>query len=226
MRLKINPYLLSLIKENLIYIVANLVLVVVTIAVLTYNLRQLPEKDTQIATLENDVKDLTAKANLLNTPFLTEKADLDATIKVLDTLVPSLEDYFSIIYSLNELSKKTNFIINSYSINLQESSANKLQLIISGIGDQDAFMRFLKDYNFSGGRLMTCDRLELSSRYSGSIRLNVAFYNKSVTGGGANTLALTTKDWQELNKIKSKVSFLLKEASPESLIYPKKTNPF
>ncbi len=226
MKLKINPYLLSLIKENLIYIVVNLSLVLITVAVFAYNLRLLPEKDIQISTLENDVKELTARANLLNAPFLTEKGDLDSTIKVLDALVPSLEDYFSLIYSLEELSKKTNFIINSYSINLQESTANKLQLVISGVGDQDAFMKFLKDYNFSGGRLMTCDRLDLSSRFSGSIRLNVAFYNKNVTSQGSTILALTSKDWQEINRIKSKVSFLLKEASPESLIYPRKTNPF
>ena len=42
---------------------------------------------------------------------IPQSEKLDEDIKFLNTLIPNTEDYFSIIYALENLSQKSNFII-------------------------------------------------------------------------------------------------------------------
>lgn len=225
MNIKINPYIKSLIKENGIYILINVGLIIIISFFLIYNLKQIPEKQAKINTLETEVQGLRNKANLVSSAINMSEEELTSSVKIFDALIPNSEDFFSIIYALEELSAKTNFIITSYTINLKQSSANKLQLIVSGVGDQNAFMDFLKEYNFGGGRLITCDKLELSSEFEGTLKLNINFYNKNISSGDQTSLSLNKKEQNEISEIINKVNFLLKEPSVDTS-YPTKNNPF
>lgn len=226
MKTKISPYIKSLLKENSIYISVNIVLIVILIFFIVFNFNLIPDKRNSILKEESEVIKLQKRADFLNSPIATNTEELNSSLELLNSLIPSSEDYFSVITVLEELSKKTNFIIDSYEINLSSSNANKLQLSVSGKGDQDAFMKFLNEYNYGGGRLITSSNIQLSAKYAGGMTLTITFYNKTIAKGEALPLDLNSKDQEEIDKLKSKVSFTLKEEKLEDLSYPKKSNPF
>src|SRR3989338_2701233 len=71
---------------------------------------------------------------------IRDPARLQQLNEFLNQLIPSKENYFSIIAALEKLSQKTNFIITSYSINLNDSSEGKLALDITCQGDTATFL--------------------------------------------------------------------------------------
>ena len=117
------------------------------------------------------------KVTLMNSA-VPQSEKLDEDVKFLNTLIPDVEDYFSVIYALEQLSKKTNFVITSYSVNVKASTTDKLRINVTGVGDSESLIHFLKDYNFDGGRLITSDKVQLDPNFSGSIIINLTFYNK------------------------------------------------
>ena len=129
------------------------------------------------------------------------------------------------------MSQKTGFLITSYTINLTTSQPNKLRLNIGGIGDNNAFLNFLRDYPFSGGRLITADKIELGSQTTGVTKIDVTFYSKKVTSDKKETLNLSSQEIKEIEALKSKLDFIIKDSQSvnEGEIdtnYPRKTNPF
>jgi len=226
MKVKINPYIKSLLRENSAYIILNIVLVVVLIVFSIYNFHLIPDKQNDIARKEGEITELQKRLNVLNSPFATNDKELNSSLELLNSLIPSSEDYFSIISVLEELSSKTNFIIDSYVINLASSNTNKLQLTIDGKGDQESFIKFLKEYNFGGGRLITSSNIKLSSKFAGSMVLTITFYNKPLAPGTQLPLSLSNEDQAEIEELKNKVSFTIKEEKTEDSSYSKKSNPF
>lgn len=228
MAIIIKPYVRKLIKDNLIYIVVNIFLVGLTTFFLIIKISELPEKQTKISSLKSEVAELENKYKILNLSEVVDAEKLDSDINTLNMLIPNSEDYFSIVYALEQLSKKTNFIINSYSINLKNSSKDKMQLVISGTGDQVSFLDFLKQYNFGGGRLITADKIELSAQFFGTIKLNINLYTKAADTNSNAKLVLTKQQLDEIESIKTKINLVMKDTGDEEvdLNYPKKVNPF
>jgi hypothetical protein len=146
--------------------------------------------------------------------------------KFLSLLIPDSEDYFSIIVALERLSLQTHFIIVTYTINLKDSTSLKLSLTINGQGDPDAFLSFLKEYNFSGARLITIDKISYSSQEQKGIELLANFYTAK-TGSLEDVKPLSEEDKELIKTINSKISVVF--SSPEeasTLQYSVKTNPF
>lgn len=229
MKLQINPYIIGLLKENISYIGLNVVIGVLILFFLSLNTNKALENSNKINTLTRDVQNLQKRALLFNNVF-TSETDLDSNVKLLNELVPNMEDYFSVIYALEKLSQKTSFIITSYTIDLKSSTPEKLKLSITGTGDRNAFLKFLSEYNFGGGRLITSDKIELTPQISGQIKVDVTFYNKKITSSNNPlTYQISPQLLQELSKLKEKVSFDLKSSTEEGQVnpnYPRKANPF
>jgi len=183
----------------------------------------------KINVLTKETTDLQRRVTLFNKAFLN-KEDLESSVNMLNSLIPSSEDYFSVIYALDKISQKTNFIITSYTINLKSSTQNKLKLTIAGSGDRNSFLKFLNEYNFGGGRLITSDKIELTPQISGQIKIDITFYNKDAKLGKKQQIpALSESLLKDLTALKEKVHFGLKEASSEGQLdfnYPRKINPF
>lgn len=232
MKLRIKPYIKNLIKENLIFIFINLLLLLLIIGFLFYNFHKIPDNKIKSKMLTGEVQQLRNKSKIINLPIVQNKEDLDLTIKVLTNLIPNSEDFFSIIYSLEELSNKTNFKIVSYSVNLKNPNQNKVNLVISGLGDSTSFINFLKEYNYGGGRLITADKIELTPQILGETRLSINFYIKDVKDVKNTNFTLNENDLNKIYEIKNKINFTLKdfndsgEEEKVNTEYPKKTNPF
>ena len=179
---------------------------------------------------KREVNQLKTRLDLLNT-IIPSTEELNQDIKIMNALIPNAEDYFSIIYALNKLSLDTGFIISSYTINMKASTLEKLKLTIDGIGDTTKFVDFLSKYNFSGGRFITSDKIELSTQTSGFIRIDLTFYNKKVDINYNQNSPVNQKIFEDITSLKSKINFNFDEQTASDsanidLNYPVKNNLF
>jgi Tfp pilus assembly protein PilO len=230
MKNKTFIYYSILIKENIIYILTNIVLIIVIGFILISFFKKSLENKNKIDQLQNEINLLTLKKNNLRL-FTQNSFNIEKAIKILNYLVPNEEDYFSILYALENLSKKTGFQITSYAVNLSEKNPNRLRLTISGVGNIDTFFNFLKEYNFSGKRLITSDNLSLSSEQKSGYKIDLIFYNKQVADQkNLSTSAINDPNFfKKINDLLAKTDFILKESSEEAILntnYPRKENPF
>ncbi len=228
MKLKIKPYFLRLLKENTPYLIGLITILVLLLFLIIINLPKITENQNQIEKLSQEVNELKRKLNFINSLTINTK-QLEEDIKFINTLIPGEEDYFSIIYALEQLSLKTGFLITSYRVNIKNSGANKLQLEVSGLGDRETFMKFLKEYNFAGGRLITSDKVELAEGISNETKINLTFYNKNVSNEKINLINQNNQFLTEIRELRNKIQFSFTQSSPEADLdyqYPRKTNPF
>lgn len=228
MKFKIKPFLRRLLKENIFYIIGNIfifVLIIVTIKIAITNNSNYEKK---ITTLKKELIQLKNKVTLMNTSIPTS-LKLDEDLDFLNKLIPNVEDYFSIVYALEKLSQKSNFVITSYTVSVGNSTAEKLKLNVSGTGDSQTFIDFLKNYNFGGGRLITSDKIQLDPNFFGTIKIDLTFYTKNISSSQNLEIEPDAKIFQELEALKSKVNFIFEsnEATSEpDYNYPRKSNPF
>ena len=228
MKIKIKPFVIRLFKENFFYIIGNLFILALIIITIRIGLIESLNYDKKTDTLKTELSQLQNKITLMNTVIpSTEKLDED--LNFLNTLIPNFEDYFSIVYSLEKLSQKSSFLITEYTINVEKTTAERLKLSATGVGDSKTFINFLKNYNYGGGRLITSDKIQIDPNYFGSIKIDLTFYFKNVSVDKNLETIPDYKFFQELETLKSKVNFSFDNntaTGSADLNYPKKTNPF
>lgn len=224
---KIKPYVLRLIKQNIAYVFAAALLALLIVVQVKIGFDRLYQINKDDKLLQRDVKELQTKFDLLNL-VVPESAELDRYIELLNGLIPNAEDYFSIIRSLELLSQKTGFIVTSYTVGVNAKVKDRFKLTITGIGDTTAFLNFLENYNFGGGRLITSDKIELNPEVDTAIQINLTFYNKKVVQDLAEDFKIDEETISEIADLVPKVGVSLKEGGEEALDfgYPKKSNPF
>lgn len=226
MKFKVNYALKMLVRENYLYLISFLLLNSILIFMLFFYLGKYNKNSEKVNILVTDINELNKKKELLDfkNEAIKNEVDLDYVNSVLTMLIPSQEDYFSIIAALEKLSLETGFLITSYTINIQKSSEEKLSLVIEGQGDPDAFLRFLQEYNFSGGRLITIDKINFSQEdFSGS-KINISVYTRK--NSGSNLSKADNIDVNLIEKILEKVNFEIKNDEEFDFDYPTKPNPF
>ena len=229
-KIKIKPYLYQLIKENILYIVFFITFIILIVFLIQSSVSKILILDQKNIVTKREVNQLKTRLDLLNT-IIPSTEELNQDIKIMNALIPNAEDYFSIIYALNKLSLDTGFIISSYTINMKASTLEKLKLTIDGIGDTTKFVDFLSKYNFSGGRFITSDKIELSTQTSGFIRIDLTFYNKKVDINYNQNSPVNQKIFEDITSLKSKINFNFDEQTASDsanidLNYPVKNNLF
>lgn len=231
MNLKIKPYIKFLLKEHLLYFFLTVLMTVLTVFLIASFFSKMSQTNQKKQDLEGEIANLQTRLKLVDAVGKKDIEDISNDLRLLNTLVPDVEDYFSILYTLENLSRQTNFVITSYIINLKESSSNTLAFIISGEGDQEDFLNFLTQYNFGGGRLLTADKIELGSNVGNQIKLNIYAYHQNAL----KESRIAKTDAEKLLKIiKPKISIALTqpqaeptgEKQQENSQYKTKTNPF
>lgn len=227
MKFKIHYSSRRIFKQNLPLFLTLLALSVVALAVVVLNVQQFKVNQEKMAALEREINTYKEKQNLLTykNQVIDTKLDLDQANLVLSQLVPTKEDYFSVLAALENLSAKTNFIITAYNIIVSESTDQKLAIVIDGEGDPNVFLEFLKEYNFSGGRLITVDKIEFSQDAAKGIKVNLNVYSGKVS----TTVNLTTpvpSNIELISSIMQKVEIQFKDEQSLVEDYPTKQNPF
>ncbi|MEK7070388.1 MAG: hypothetical protein AAB966_01135 [Patescibacteria group bacterium] len=229
--MKSQAYLIvrKFVKQQFPYIAISLLLLLSAYPVGSFMIGNFTKSNSEIKSLETEVKDLTGKKEAFDKAIFEVSDSLDEDNKLMTSLIPDSEDYFTLIYSLDQLSQKSSFLITDYAVDLKASTSEKLSLTVKGVGDGETFKSFLQDYNLSSGRLITIDTMSVDAKTLGTeYTLLLNFYNKEVSTEfeGNKSYKVSVKDLQE---IRSKVSFVLTSEDVNRELdndYPKKDNPF
>ncbi len=229
MRRKIRPYLQFLINQNLVYFLLFAGLVIIGVLIIPFFIGEIDRSSADIEKSKIDATTLQIKQRVLQSVVNENKNDIDQDLALVTGLIPDTEDYFSMIYSLEQLSQSSGFVINNYSVNLKKSDSNKLSITVTGEGDSESFLELLRTYNFAGGRLITAEKIGIDPLQHSGVSLDLNFYNKKATLDTNEKL-----DFQgsinELNEIRSKVKFsIINEQTQQpsgSTDYPTKTSLF
>ncbi|OGK31030.1 hypothetical protein A3F29_03180 [Candidatus Roizmanbacteria bacterium RIFCSPHIGHO2_12_FULL_33_9] len=229
MKTKISPYIKYLFVQNAVYIFFAAVLLISLFIIPPVMFSTYTKNSENIDQLQKDILDLKSKKNTLAFISGSDLKNIDNYYDLVSALIPESENYFSIIYTLSNLSELTNFNISSYSINLQGSTNNKISIQVRGEGNQSEFLDFLKQYNFGGGRLITAERILLNSEEFSGITLSLNFYNKKTSLSKQQSTDYQ-KVLAKIDQIKDKISFNIQTQSASDGTgeeeYPTKTNPF
>lgn len=126
--------------------------------------------------------------------------------RVLDQLIPDTETYFSVIAAFEQLGARTGVSVESYSINLTETTEEKLSLDLNIIGDLEAIATLLRDYHFVSGRFLTNEEVTLTFGEDVVIDFTVNLVHKPYVpqlGGVADITAITInqEDIAQMEKI-------------------------
>ncbi|MCX7881302.1 MAG: hypothetical protein N2482_02185 [Patescibacteria group bacterium] len=232
MRLKIDYYLTRIFKKHFILLFSFIFIWLIFIFIIYFFFNNYGQTKREISSLKEEIQGLKKKAELINYKKQIEKEGINISQmnKILNQLVPLEEDYFSIIYALEKISQKTNFIIISYSININRSHSEKLSLTITGLGDRESFFRFLQNYSFGGGRLITIDNINYTTEGFSQIQISLNFYSNLLKKKSTPMILekLTKEELETLKKIQEKTEIELKSSNSdlEEIEYPTKTNPF
>lgn len=192
------------------------------------NLQSTKEKNSQlsqeISTLKNRRDNI-----LVNLKTLNENGDFKNYNQVLGMLVPESEDYFSIIYTLQQISQESGLAIEEYVVSIGRSTNEKTSISISYVDDQASFMKFLDLYQYSGGRLVTIPKINWKSDSSGKTKILLNFYSKKFIPLNEEVFRISKVEQNKVKDIlsKIKINVVNQEATPETDVeYETKDNPF
>lgn len=225
----IDRFTLLLLQKNALYIAlllffSGLILIYVPTQLITY--RELIKKNDDLTAQLAEYK---TKRSLILTFAPDKLTELASTLAI---LLPTHEDYFSILTTLEQLSSKTGLQIVSYEVGMTPNQTSTIQLTVSAEGTPDSFNAFLTEYRSGGGRFITIHELELSPRES-KISL-VLFFHSYPTNGAPQESKHTGLDAETVLRLEQ-IESQLRQASPidtsgstENQVpnYPVKANPF
>ena len=214
---KINPYLKHLFKENLIYFVGAMFFIAIFLYFNIIVLRSIKEEKKQIETLREEVENLKMKKKQLSSMDYLNEADIVRFKLILTQLVPNTEDFFSILYALETLSQQTGVEILNYTLQFNKKRRAEIPIVVTLLGDQDSFMKLLKDYNFKSGRLITMSSFNFNGIKTSQLKLTFTFYNDSLRRNNIGENFISKKDYEFLKKISKKITVDLKGKEPGSL---------
>ncbi len=224
--MRLNYFLVRQIKENSLYLII-LVAVVGYLSFLTWFVfNSTSDNATKTSTLQSEIADLTTRRDFINYQQTVRQQgiDIDGGNRLLSQLIPDQEDFFSLIYALDTISSQSQFIITGYTLT-PSSVVSPLTVTITGTGDTDSFTKFLSNYNFGGGRLITIDSIKYLTSYAGETSLRINFYSGKSAITPHYAYRFTDADKQLITRIMSKLTVEIKNSSA-SAAYQTKQNPF
>ncbi len=226
-----KPYIKILIKQNIAYFILIAVMIVGTLLSSGYLFGLYDTTRVKLNQTNEEIDAITKRLTVLRTLSQRNTKELEDNLEIMNSLIPNSEDYFSIIYALDQLSQKTGFAVNSYTVDLTASRKDRLALSVSGIGDPQTFLSFLREYNTGGGRLITADTIQLESSNNSAIKLQLYFYSKAASEDSAMAGVNYEEILRNFDTIRSKVSVSIANNGSENGIEPEsevrgKSNPF
>ena len=187
------------------------------------------EQKKDVELLTGEVQMLKNRYDTLKYNKLVTEEQIKEYNKLLASLVPETEDFFSIIYALEEISASSGFMIKNYTIDVGNTTRERLTLSVEGKGSTDSFLAFLQEYQFAGGRLATSDKIQYGGANSSNTRVTLIFYSKRFTfDESVQVPQFSKEEIAKLEDIKQKVKFQFSSSAYQSIStdYEVKKNPF
>lgn len=222
--MKLDFHTKKLIEKNMPYIGIFGVFVLLLLYLLRFQLPNYLSYRSKITSLKTEVADLDTKKTVI---YSFNPSQLNGLVSILNNLLPTKEDYFSIVSTLEQIAEKTDFHITSYTVNFSKDSKDKIVLKINGEGTNSSIMKFLQDYQVTGGRLITMDAIQFSPSTTKAV-LNLNFYSKDVQVLNESNIAGINADVIKLlEKTNKTMSDIIKTPQDDTEVpYAPKADPF
>lgn len=206
-----------------------IVIAILSLIVLVFY-AQFNRQKKEVELLQGEISMLGDRYNTLKYNKSLTQDQIKDYNKLLASLIPETEDFFSIIYALEAISNASGFRITDYAIDIGATTKEKLILTANGKGDTDAFLKFLQEYQFVGGRLVTTDKIVYrGEKNAGDTKITLNFYSKRFSfNETVRVPQLTKQEIQRLEEIKNKIQFQFSSAGYQSVDteYKPKKDPF
>lgn len=186
---------------TLLILVVDLLLIVGLI----YFGLQLRTKYTDLITSEDDVQSMKATITLIRNNQSIFNGRIDEYNELLEELIPNNESYFSVITTLEQLAARTGVVINAYSVNLDSTTEEKLTLSVTIEGDATSLQRFIQEYKYGGGRLLTTDGLNITPDELESMVVSLNFYHNEFRDTVSSTSRVAASDLELLDTIRTQL---------------------
>lgn len=218
-----DNYMIRLLKENILYIVLLLFFIIILGVYIPFQLSDYFTLIKKNQELHNELTQYKSKQDLVMT---FTPAELNDIVSILNVLLPNKEDYFSILNTVETLSQKTGFKITSYKIGIAKKSTEIIQLSITGEGGTAPLMEFLNLYHTGGGRLISIDKIDYSTRLP-KVTLSLLFYSHEFKGKDiSSSIAIDKKTVDEVKRLPVPQSNQSESSNVNDLNYPVRANPF
>lgn len=143
-------------------------------------------------------------ANLIKNNKALLEENIDKYNDMLNQLIPDEESYFKVIAAFEQLGAKTGVNIESYSINLDDTTEEKLSLELTVSGTRENVEQMFRDYNFVSGRLITNEKMMVSFDDGASTTFTVNLIHRPfVSSDSQTTETITQEDVDFLEEIQS-----------------------
>lgn len=160
---------------------------------------------SEIEIKKSDLETARQTANLIKNNKSLLEENIETYNEILDELIPDEESYFKVIASFEKLGAKTGVNIQSYSINLDDTTEEKLSLELTVSGTQESVEQMFRDYNFASGRLITNEEMMVTFEDGASTTFTVNLIHKPfVSSDSTPTETITQQDVDFLEEIRSK----------------------
>jgi len=211
-----------------IFVSFGVLIVLVGIVFIFYS--QFNRQKKEVELLQDEIAMLGDRFNTLKYNKTLTQDQIKDYNKLLSSLIPETEDFFSIIYALEAISNASGFKISDYSIDITATTKERLTLTANGKGDTNAFLKFLQEYQFVGGRLVTTDKIVYrGEKNAADTKITLNFYSKRFSfNETVRVPQLTKEEIQRLQAIKNKIQFQFSSAVYQSVdtSYQPKQDPF
>ena len=144
------------------------------------------------------------KAQLVRNNKQQLETDIADYNEVLDRLIPNQESYFQIINAFEKLSLATNLPIENYTINVEDTTSEKISLSLRLTGSSQEVNSFLKNFNYSSGRLIVSDSWSLLNDGTVStLDFDISMFNAiyAQTGDIQDVPVISSETIEEIKKI-------------------------
>ncbi len=178
---------------------------IILLAGLVYFGLQLRATYTEMIASQDKVQEMKATITLIRNNQTIFNGRIEEYNEILDQLIPNSESYFSVISTLEQLSAKTGVAINSYSVNLDATTEEKLTLSVVILGDATSLQKFIQEYKYGGGRLLTTDGLNMTPQELESITFSLNFYHNQFRDTVSSSSQVSSSDLELLDEIKTQL---------------------
>ena len=167
----------------------------------------------QVTAVEESIKTDEQTMQLVKENTDVFGSQIDSYNSALNLLIPDDEGYFTVISALEALSAKSGVLIDSYSIDLDSTTQEKLSLDVVIKADSKQLTKFISDYPYISGRLIVNEGLNYDPSNPISLKFSLNLYHKPYKVDNSDTSTSNTPkidkgdikliesilDWQSAN---------------------------
>ena len=191
-------------KKLIIPILLFGIIDVFLLAVLIYFGFKTFDAQTEYASSSANIESTKGSVLLIKNNKTLLNKELTVYIDTLNNLIPDTESYFRVIDALEQLEKAHNVNVDSYSIDLQQTTEEKMSLELAIQGSKEDIESLIGSYQFISGRLITNDSLNINLVESNSISFPISLYHKKYENAESEvSIVISQEDIDFLDQILS-----------------------